>query len=108
MSSIEALAMFLLIVGAPQSVGQAEDRFRRSLETISRTFNRVLTCVLRLAKDIIVPKDPTFLEVHPHLENPSFWPYFNNCVGAIDGTHIKMVVPNSTKIAHMNRPNETS
>jgi hypothetical protein len=108
MSSIEALAMFLWIVGAPQPVRQAEDRFRRSLETISRTFNRVLTCVLRLAKDIIVPKDPTFSEVHPHLENPSFWPHFNNCIGAIDGTHIKMVVPNRDKIAHLNRHNETS
>jgi hypothetical protein len=46
--------------------------------------------------------------VHPHLENPSFWPHFNDCIGAIDGTHIKMVVPNRTKIAHLNRHNETS
>jgi hypothetical protein len=108
MSSIEALAMFLWIIGAPQSVRQSEDRFRRSMETIIRTFNRVLTRVLRLAKDIIVPKDPTFSEVRPHLENPSFWPHFNDCIGAIDGTHIKMVVPNRTKIPHLNRHNETS
>jgi hypothetical protein len=80
MSSIEALAMFLWIVGAPQSIRQAEDRFKRSMETITRTFNKVLTCVLRLAKDIIVPKDPTFSEVHPHLENPSFLPHFNDCI----------------------------
>jgi hypothetical protein len=46
--------------------------------------------------------------VHPHLENPSFWPHFNNCIGAIDGTHMKMVVPNRDKIAHLNRHNETS
>ena len=72
MSSIEALAMFLWIVGSPQSVRQADNRFRRSLETVSRTFNRVLRCLLKLAENIIVPKDPTFSEVHPNLENLYF------------------------------------
>jgi hypothetical protein len=78
------------------------------MEIISRTFNRVLTYVLRLAKDIIVPKDPTFSQVHPHLENTFFWPHFNDCIGAIDGTHIKMAVLNRAKIAHLNKHNETS
>jgi hypothetical protein len=86
MTSLEALAMFLWIIGSPQLVRQADNRLGRSLETISRTFNRVLTCLLRPVEDIIVPKDPTFSEVHPSLENPAFWPQFNNCIGAIDGT----------------------
>jgi len=92
MSSVEALAMFLWIVGAPQPVRQAEDRFRRSMETVSRTFNTVLTSILKLAADIIAPKDPQFSTVHFNLENSDFWPHFNDCVGAIYGTHIKMVV----------------
>jgi hypothetical protein len=108
LSSIEALAMFLWIVGAPQSVRQADNRFRRSLETVTRTFNRVLRCLLRLANDIIVPKDPTFSEVHPNLENPEFWPHFNNCIGAIDGTHVKIQVHKSKRIPYLNRHNETS
>jgi len=66
MTSIEALAMFLWIVGSPQSVRQGDNHFERSMETVSRTFNKVLTCLLRLAHDIIVPKDPTFSEVHPN------------------------------------------
>lgn len=101
MSSVEALAMFLWVLGAPQSVRQAEDRLIRSLETISRTFDTVLTCVLRLAPDIIKPKDPEFSEVHPNLENPDFWPHFNNCIGAIDGTHVKVVVPKSKRIQYL-------
>jgi len=108
MSSIEALAMFLWIVGSPQSVRQADNRFRRSLETVSRTFNRVLRCLLKLAENIIVPKDPTFSEVHPNLENPIFWPHFNDCIGAIDGTHVKVVVDKSKRIPYLNRHNETS
>ena len=108
MTSIEALAMFLWIVGFQQTVRQAENHFRRSMETASRTFSRVLTCLLRLAHDIIVPKDPTFSEVHPRLENPAFWPHFNDCIGAIDGTHVKLVVPKSKRIPYLNRHNETS
>ncbi|KAM3364275.1 hypothetical protein ACQJBY_014556 [Aegilops geniculata] len=108
MTSVEALAMFLWIVGSPQSVRQAENRFRRSMETVSRTFNRVLTCLLKLAHDIIVPKDPTFSEVHPNLENPAFWPHFNDCIGAIDGTHVNVVVDKSKRIPYLNRHNETS
>jgi len=93
MSSIEALGMFLWVLGSPQSVRQAEDRLVRSLKTVSRTFDKVLTSVLKLAADIIKPKDPTFSTVHRILENPSFWPHFNNCIGALDGTHVKVVVP---------------
>lgn len=108
MTSIEALAMFLWIVGSPQSVRQADNCLRRSLETVSRTFNRVLTCLLRLAHDIIVPKDPTFSEVHPNLENPAFWSHFNDCIGAIDGTHVNVVVPKIKRVPYLNRHNETS
>jgi len=108
MSSVEALAKFLWIVGAPQPVRQAEDRFRRSMETISRTFNSVLTSIIRLAHYIIKPRDPEFTEVHPMLENPNFWPHFKNCIGAIDGTHVKLVVGKSKRIQYLNRHNETS
>jgi hypothetical protein len=38
MSSIESLAMFMWIIGAPQSIRQAENRFERSTETVSRKF----------------------------------------------------------------------
>jgi hypothetical protein len=45
-TSIEALTMFLSILGAPQSVRQAEDRFERSLGTVHNLFYKVLNCVL--------------------------------------------------------------
>ena len=108
MSSVEALAMFLWVVGAPQSVRQADDHIVRSLETVSQTFDTVLTCVLRLAPDIIKPKDSEFSEVHSNLESPDFLPHFNNCIGAIYGTHVKVVVPKSKRIQYLNRHNETT
>jgi hypothetical protein len=40
-TSIEALGMFLWMVGAPQSVRQAEDRFERSMGTVHSMFYKV-------------------------------------------------------------------
>jgi hypothetical protein len=66
--------MFLWIVGAPQSVRQAENRFER--------------CLVKLAIDIIKPIDPEFRIVHSRLMNRRFHPFFDGCIGALDGTHI--------------------
>lgn len=41
------------INGSPQSLRQVEDRFVRSLEIISRTFDSVLSSVLKLVVDIV-------------------------------------------------------
>ena len=90
---VEALGMFLWLLGAPQSVRQAEDRFERSLGTVHNNFEKVLQCVVKLAIDIIKPVDPEFRTIHHRLRNPRFHPFFNNCIGAIDGTHIPCVVP---------------
>uniref|UniRef100_A0A0E0E4R4 DDE Tnp4 domain-containing protein n=1 Tax=Oryza meridionalis TaxID=40149 RepID=A0A0E0E4R4_9ORYZ len=47
-------------------------------------------------------------EAHPNLENPDFWPHFNDCIGAIDGTHVKVEVAKSRRIQYLNRHNETT
>ena len=91
-SSIEALGMFLWMVEAPQSIRQAEDRFERSLGTIHNNFMKVLKYVCKLAAEIICPRDPSFSDMHPRLQNPRFSPFFNNCIGAIDGTHVPVIV----------------
>ncbi|XP_021320984.1 uncharacterized protein LOC8067980 isoform X4 [Sorghum bicolor] len=90
-SALEALGMFLWMVGAPQSHRQVEDRFVRSLQTVSSTFDMVLAALNSLT--VINPKDPKFSRVHPKMEGAWFYPAFNNCIGAIDGTHIPVTVP---------------
>jgi len=91
-TSLEALGIFLWMLGDCQSVRQAKERFERSLGTISRIFNKVLICVDRLAADILKPVDPTFSTMHDTLRSPRFYPYFKDCIGAIDGTHIPLIV----------------
>jgi hypothetical protein len=37
-----------------------------------------------------------------------FAPFFDNCIGATDGTHIEVVVPKKEKITHLNRKSKSS
>jgi hypothetical protein len=48
--------MFLWMCGGQQSMRQSKNRFERSLEIISRKFDKVLECVVKLATDIIGPR----------------------------------------------------
>jgi hypothetical protein len=102
MSSIECLVMFLCTVGGPQSIRQVENRFERSTETINRKFNHVLNYLNRLAVDNIK------LTVHSRLQEAHFSPHFHGAIGAIDGTHIPVVVLSSAMIAHFGRYQETT
>jgi hypothetical protein len=108
MSSIECLAMFLWIVGGPQSIRQVENRFERSAETINRKFNHMLNCLNKLTVDNIKPKDPQFSTVHSRLQEACFSPHFHGAIGAIDGTHIPVVIPSFATIAHFGRYRETT
>jgi hypothetical protein len=107
-TSIEALAMFLWIVGGPQSFSQAENRFTRSTWTIHMKFKEVLKCLLKLAKKNIKPKDSTFRNEHEKVKEDRFWPHFKGAIGAIDGTHVKVVVPTDETVNYTNRHGDTS
>jgi hypothetical protein len=93
MSLVESLDLSLYIVGAPQSVRHADNRFVRSLETVSRKFDEVLECMVKISIDIIKPRDPEFRVVHERLRGAQWYPCLNDCIRAIDGTHVLVVVP---------------
>ncbi|KAL6603810.1 hypothetical protein ACP70R_044171 [Stipagrostis hirtigluma subsp. patula] len=104
--SIEALGMFLWACGTRQSHRQVADRFGRSIDTVSRKFGEVLDAVVSFSKTILRPKDPTFSSVHHKLEKYS--PYFDGCIGAIDGTHIPVSVQEPAHDDFINRKGFTS
>ena len=68
----------------------------------------MLACLCKLAADIIRPKDPRFRAMHERLQSPRFAPFFDKCIGALDGTHVKVVVPTNQVVPHMGRHGYTS
>ncbi|KAL3813085.1 hypothetical protein ACJIZ3_014353 [Penstemon smallii] len=53
--------------------------------------------------DMIKPPE-SFDIVPQHIrQNPKYWPYFKDCIGAIDGTHIKAVLPTNKQIPYIGR-----
>ncbi|KAG5128982.1 hypothetical protein JHK84_035379 [Glycine max] len=90
----EQVGLFLYILSQPSSVHNYEERFQHSSETISRHFHSVLEVVCMLAKDIIKLVDPSFRDTaNEILKDAKYRPYFRDCIGAIDGTHIRICVP---------------
>uniref|UniRef100_A0A2N9FH55 Uncharacterized protein n=1 Tax=Fagus sylvatica TaxID=28930 RepID=A0A2N9FH55_FAGSY len=80
-----------------------QDRFQHSGETISRHFNDVLLALAKLSTDLIKPHTP-LTEIPIHIrDKPKYYPYFKDCVGAIDGTHISAWVPSQLQIPYRGR-----
>src|SRR5438128_286449 len=108
MASIEALGMFLWMVGGLQLFSSAYVIFSRSKDTIHRKFLEVLQCICALGGHIIRPTDPTFTQPHPRVQKARFLPHFSGAIGAIDGTHIPLSVPTDEVPRYTNRHGSTS
>jgi hypothetical protein len=89
MSSIESLAIFLLVCGQAMSNSVIDGIFKHSSETISRKIEEVLICMVAMGADYIRPVDPNFSNTHPRIIiDRRMMPHFKDCIGALDGTHI--------------------
>ena len=89
MSSMESVAIFLLVCGQAMSNSGIDGIFKHSSETISRKFEEVLICMVAMSADYIRPVDPNFSDTHLRISNDQrMMPHFQNCIGALDGTHI--------------------
>jgi hypothetical protein len=107
-TSLEALGMFLWMLGGPESYRKVEDKFERSLGTVHAMFYRVMKCVIKFADDVLRPRDPEFTTMHPRVMSSRFFPDFKDCIGAIDGSHIHCIVPQDKFTQHMNRKGTTT
>jgi hypothetical protein len=62
----------------------------------------------KLGKDNIVPRDPTFSTDYARVRENHFWPYFKGAIGAIDGSHVKVVMLVDEVVNHTCRHGYTS
>ncbi|XP_040379426.1 protein ALP1-like isoform X1 [Oryza brachyantha] len=91
----EQVAMFMHVVGHKWSNRFVGFEFYQSGETVSRYFNAVLDSLVSISKELIYLRST---ETHPKITSSPgrFHPYFEGCIGALDGTHVPVCVP-----AHM-------
>ncbi|PPD80543.1 hypothetical protein GOBAR_DD22529 [Gossypium barbadense] len=89
----EQVVIFLHIIGHNVRFRVIGSRYYRSIQTVHHYFRVVLRAILKLYRLVIrLPDESTPSEIR---NNPRFYPYFKDCIGALDGTHIHASVPPS-------------
>ncbi|XP_024640665.1 uncharacterized protein [Medicago truncatula] len=66
--------------------------FQRTGEATSRHFPRVLRSIIEIWRTYLKQHDESYIPVEI-LRNNQFDPYFKDCIGAIDCTHVRIKVP---------------
>lgn len=88
----EGLAMSLRILCHSDAQRMVADRFQHSPGTVHFWFKKVLKALKAFAVTVVKPVDRG--EVQPEIRaNPRWYPFFKNCIGAIDGTHVAAWAP---------------
>ncbi|KAJ0978352.1 hypothetical protein J5N97_013826 [Dioscorea zingiberensis] len=97
-SVLEQLAIFMTVVAHASANRVACEQFQHSSETVSRYFHAVLRAMCILSEEMI--KLPTGDEpAHILVRNTPF----KDCLGAIDGTHVPVIVPREIQERYRNR-----
>lgn len=105
----KALAIFLTTLGHGFSNRMVQERFQHSSKTVSRWFNTLLDVICRMVVDVIKPIDSQFKSTSDKIKkNTRYWPYFKDCIGAIDGTNIQVVAPKGKNIPYIGRKSITT
>jgi hypothetical protein len=92
LSAGEKLMIFLYILcNNPQR--QACELFQHSLDTIHNALHQVKYSILFVKDRLMRPYAGLNQPVSDIISNnPKFWPYFRDCIGAVDGSHIPIQV----------------
>jgi hypothetical protein len=98
----EQIAMFLAVVTRNESNRAIQERFQHSGETVHRYFYAVLRALVRLHEEMVLLPLPTVTPWEIKRKT-RFWPYFKDCIGALDGSHIRARVPESDTSRFRNR-----
>jgi hypothetical protein len=110
MGTTEQLGIYLYAVVTDLSMRKLAERFQRSTETINRVYHKVMRCFLakELYESIIVAPTLSTPLADKIQYNFKYFPWFKDCVGAIDGTHIPVSPPEGEKAMFRDRKGNLS
>ncbi|KAL7243005.1 hypothetical protein ACSBR1_015420 [Camellia fascicularis] len=97
----EQVAMFLNVLAHHTKNRKIKFNFLQSGQTVSKHFNNVLKAVLRLHGLLLKKLEPITTNC-----TDDRWSYFQNCLGALDGTYIKVLAPAIDKLRYRTRKGE--
>ena len=99
----QKLTMFLYIAGKGAFNHTVQEKFQHSGDTVSHVFHEVLSSLLYLhAETVNLPTKDDVL--HPRIaDDTKYFPYFQDCLSALDGTHISAHVLAADGAAYRNR-----
>jgi hypothetical protein len=99
----EKLVFFLYMLSRNASYHDLQVYFGHSNDTFHHHINHFFKKVIPvLSRRFIQPPDPN--QVHQKIQdNPRFYPFFKNCLGAVDGTHIPISISPDKHSPFLNR-----
>ncbi|WVZ99640.1 hypothetical protein U9M48_044906 [Paspalum notatum var. saurae] len=98
----EQLGMFMYMISHNASNQMLQKAFQHSGETIHRKIFKVFDIVPTLTQRFV--KLPRSVQTHTKIATDSrFMPFFQNCIGAIDGTHIPITIAEDRAPPYRNR-----
>ncbi|WVZ77204.1 hypothetical protein U9M48_025098 [Paspalum notatum var. saurae] len=102
----EQIGMFIYMLSRNASFQKLSDRFKHSTETIHRHIKACFDAVTAVTGEFVKPPST---QAHWKISSdPRYGPYFENCIGAIDGIHVPMTIPDSEAAPYRNRQESVS
>ncbi|XP_043698620.1 putative nuclease HARBI1 [Telopea speciosissima] len=96
----EQLSMAILMMAHNVRNDVIQELFQHSGETVSRHFHNVLAALRTFSREMVQP--PSFEETPLQIKsNQKYYPFFANCIGAIDGTHISASIPLAKQVPYI-------
>ncbi|XP_022899332.1 uncharacterized protein LOC111412631 [Olea europaea var. sylvestris] len=95
--------MFLYILAHGKGYRDVTTIFNHSLQTVCHYVKEVLCAVVTLSMRLTLQSTNYNDGVEPHMPNLSNHPLFGDCIDAIDGMHVKVVLSRHERLNFMGR-----
>lgn len=101
-TAAEKLVIFLHMVATGLSYRQLQEVFQHSMATITAAIHEAMVGLFELHVDMVKLPDQN-TPASEEVQRANFWPFFKDCVGALDGSHVPAYVTGSKIELYRNR-----